>query len=105
MVDGDAERCADGILTAVALADRIFLVVLNIEVVLPLPTDLQIPLMSFLASWHCFLQKYKICDAIFPNPIGNPISPRRIEWGVWRGEVGDYSFFINCHSLVSQEYS
>ena len=54
----------------------------------PFPTDLYTPLMSFLVSWHYFLQRYKICAAKSPNPIGNPISPRRVEWGLWRGEVG-----------------
>ena len=42
-----------------------------------------------------FFANFYFCAAKSPNPIGNPISPRRVEWGMWRGECIIKNLYIS----------
>ena len=64
MIDGDTERCADSVLTTVTLADRVFLVVSNLEVELDMDES----------DWNDLLQE----------EVGEEASVSGMTWGYKR---------------------
>ena len=82
-----------GVVEAVGVAVEVLRVVGGFAI----PEICFTPYHNMLILWAKIMGSFVDMQAFArkcPFPIGSPISPRRIEWGSWRGEVGTFDYDV-----------